>query len=332
MIKVTLYSRQDCHLCEQARADLDALRGQYPHQLAVIDVDSTPELRRAYGFEVPVVEIGPYTLRAPFDRQELLMTLGAARDRADQMESLKSPTYSELARRSAIWTRADSIAYWFSRHYLALFNLFILIYVGLPFLAPVLMSAGAAGPARLIYRSYSMVCHQLAFRSFFLFGEQPVYPRQSAEVTGLVPYEQATSLSGSSTADELLAARNYVGDPTIGYKVALCQRDISIYLSILAFGLLYAATGRRLPGLPWYLWIIVGILPVGIDGLSQLLSQPPFNFIAFRESTPFLRSFTGFLFGFTTAWFGYPMVEESMRETVKLMARKRVQVQGRSET
>jgi uncharacterized membrane protein len=329
MIEVTLYSRQDCHLCEQARADLDALRGQHPHRLIVIDVDSSPELRRAYGFEVPVIEIGPYTLRAPIDRQELQMTLGAARDRADQIESLRNPAYSELARRSAIWTRADSVAYWFSRHYLALFNLFILIYVGLPFLAPVLMSAGATGPARLIYRSYSIVCHQLAFRSFFLFGEQPVYPRQSAGVPGLIPYEQATTLGGSSSADDLLAARSYVGDPATGYKIALCQRDISIYLSILAFGLLYAITGRRLPGLPWYLWLIVGILPVGIDGLSQLLSQPPFNFIPIRESSPFLRSFTGFLFGFTTAWFGYPMVEESMRETVKLMARKRVQVQSR---
>jgi hypothetical protein len=35
-----------------------------------------------------------------------------------------------------------------------------------------------------------------------------------------------------------------------------------------------------------------------------------------------LRSFTGFLFGYTTAWFGYPLVEETMRETRNLMRRK----------
>ena len=81
MITVTLYSRQDCHLCEQAHSDLLLLQEDIPHQLNVIDVESTAELRRAFGFEVPVVETGPYRLKAPFTRQELMVTLGAARDR-----------------------------------------------------------------------------------------------------------------------------------------------------------------------------------------------------------------------------------------------------------
>ena len=102
--------------------------------------------------------------------------------------------------------------------------------------------------------------------------------------------------------------------------------------SILFFGLLYALTGRRIPALPWYLWILIGIVPIGLDGVSQLLSQPPFNFLPFRESTPLLRSLTGFLFGFTTAWFGYPMVEEGMRDTRQVMAKKLMRVRGGSAT
>jgi hypothetical protein len=36
-----------------------------------------------------------------------------------------------------------------------------------------------------------------------------------------------------------------------------------------------------------------------------------------------LRVLTGFLFGFTTAWFGYPIVEESMREMRNMYETKR---------
>jgi uncharacterized membrane protein len=88
------------------------------------------------------------------------------------------------------------------------------------------------------------------------------------------------------------------------------------------FGILYALTNRRIPPLPWYLWLLFGILPIALDGLSQLLSQPPLEFFPFRESTPFMRSITGFLFGYTTAWFGYPLVEVTMRDSRNLMRRK----------
>jgi uncharacterized membrane protein len=183
----------------------------------------------------------------------------------------------------------------------------------------------------LIYRSYGLVCHQLAYRSFFLFGEQGVYPRAAAGVPEILTYSQATGLGESNTSEDLYAARDFVGNRQVGYKVALCERDVWIYGSILIFGLLYSLTGRRIPPLPWYLWILIGILPIALDGVSQLLSQPPFNFFPFRESTPLLRSLTGFLFGFTTAWFGYPMVEEGMRDTRQVMAKKLMRVRGSGE-
>lgn len=322
MIKVILYNRKDCHLCDIARDELLSLQNQYPHELIEVDIDSSDELQTAYGLEIPVLEIGPYTLKAPIDQQDIQITLAAAYDRERHIDEIK-----QAKRRNERWTNADRFTYWFSRHYLALFNLFVIVYLGLPILAPVLMKAGIETPARPIYRVYGMVCHQLSFRSIFLFGEQPFYPRESAGVANLLTFEQATGLSEAPEADALYGARSFVGNDRIGYKIALCQRDVAIYAGILLFGLLFGVTGRRIPSLPWYLWILLGIVPIGLDGLTQVISQPPLNFIPFRESTPFFRVLSGFLFGFTTAWFGYPLVEETMGETRQIMAAKRLRLQ-----
>lgn len=326
MIDVILYSRTDCHLCDQARQDLESLHSEYPHRLKIIDVDSTIELQRKYGFNVPVIEIQPYTLKAPITVAELKMTLAAARDRENHIQAVQQAHGESNVEQNAVWTKADSFSDWLSRHYLGLFNLFVVVYLGLPVLAPVLMKANLPGPAALIYRVYSAACHQLAFRSFFLFGEQIVYPRSAAEVTDLLSFSQATGISEDDTTSALFAARQFTGNDQIGYKIALCERDVAIYGAILLFGLIYAATGRRLPALPWYLWILLGLVPIGVDGLSQLISQPPFNFFVYRESTPLLRVFTGALFGFMTAWFGYPMVEVTMAETRQIMAQKKLRV------
>jgi uncharacterized membrane protein len=326
MIEVILYSRTDCHLCEQVRQDLETLQSDYPHRLTIIDVDRTPELQRAYGLNVPVVEIQPYTLKAPITREELKMTLGAAIDRENHIEAVQLAREQSASGYKVIWTKADSFSDWLSRHYLALFNLFVVFYLGLPVLAPILMKSGVTGPAGAIYRVYSMACHQLAYRSFFLFGEQPFYPRAAADVSGLLTFNQATGLSENDTTDALFAARRFIGNDLVGYKIALCERDLAIYAAILLFGLIYAASGRRLPALPWYLWILLGLVPIGVDGVSQLLSQPPFNFLVYRESTPYMRVLTGALFGFMTAWFGYPMVEVTMAETRQIMAQKKLKV------
>jgi len=319
MIGVKLYTRRECHLCEQVVKDLTVLRDEFPYELQIIDIDSDPKLFKKYSLEIPVVEVGPYRLKAPITSQELRVTLIAAQDQVKHNDKIEA---ERKARLNTTWTRSDSVTYWISRHYLLLLNCLVLIYVGLPFLAPVFMKVGATGPANVVYEAYSFVCHQLAFRSNFLFGDQFFYPRAAAEVDGLMTYNQVTGLGESSSFQDLFAARAFVGDETIGYKVALCERDVAIYFSIFIFGLVFAIFGRRLPPLPWYLWVLIGILPIALDGFSQWFSQPPFNFIPYRESTPFLRIFTGALFGFTTAWFGYPLVEETMRDTQAIMRDK----------
>jgi uncharacterized membrane protein len=322
MITVVLYSRRDCHLCDLAKGELEGLQTKYPHELVELDIDSDKDLKQAYGNEVPVIEVGPYRIKPPFTPQEIEMTLGAATDRKNQLETLNTEQYQDKVSRGKTWSRVDGITYWFVRHYLLVFNLFVAIYVGIPFLAPVLMHEGATTPAAIIYKAYGTVCHQLAFRSFFLYGEQLVYPRSAAGWNNILSFQAATGLSEDNNPVNMYNAREFVGNREVGFKVALCERDVFIYLAILAFGLLYGLTGRRLPPLHWVLWIAIGIVPIGLDGFSQLFSQPPFSLIPYRESTPLLRVLTGSLFGFTTAWFGYPMVELTMADARKILASK----------
>ena len=333
MLTVTLYMREECHLCEQAKADLESLQEQYPHRLVEVDIDSDPDLQRTYLVEIPVVEVGPYQLKAPFDRQRLMVTLGAASDRRGQLEEIGGEVYEARVKRGQKISGADKTMYWISNHYLAILNLVMLLYVGLPVLAPVLMKSGATAPARLLYSIYSPLCHQFGFRSFFLYGEQPFYPLKEAGVD-VVDFEAATGIVGLHDPNDhsRLEARRYVGDETVGYKVALCERDVAIYASILFFGLLFGLTGRRLPQLHWSIWILLGLGPVGLDGFSQLFSQFDWPFLAsllpYRESTPFLRVLTGSMFGFFTAWFAYPNIEESMQETRQFFVKKFAQVKA----
>ncbi|MBI5351587.1 MAG: DUF2085 domain-containing protein [Chloroflexi bacterium] len=328
MLNVTLYTRKDCGLCDEVKAHLKELQSQYPHNLAEVDIESDSALLAKYLVEIPVVEVGPYRLQAPITRQKLQMTVGAAFDRMNQLGKLGDPVYQMKLKKGKTVTTGDRVSFWIAKRYLLLLNLFMLIYVGLPFLAPTLMKMGAELPARAIYRIYSPLCHQFGFRSFFLYGEQVAYPLAEARMAGIKTFEQVTGIQ--NLADPYSAtrfdARKYTGDPTVGYKVALCERDVAIYLAILLFGVIYSATGRRIKSLHWMLWLLIGIAPIGLDGFSQLFSQFNWAWLAsvfpYRESTPYLRMLTGALFGFMTAWFAYPNIEESMNETRQYYIKK----------
>jgi uncharacterized membrane protein len=310
MMRVTMYSRHDCPLCDEARTRLGALQGEIPHQLVEIDVDSDPVIRDRFGESVPVVQVGPYTLKSPFSSTDLRVALAAARDRSTPEAPLVG-----ASRERAV--RLNRGVLFVARHWLALLNLVLFLYVGLPFAAPVLMKIGATRPARWIYAAYSPLCHQLAFRSWFLFGEQAAYPRLDAG-TSLIPYEQATGLD----PNDVLAARAFLGNETLGYKVAFCQRDVAIYGGMLVAGLIFGLVRRWLKPLPIVLWLLIGVAPIALDGGTQLLGAFPFFSALARESTPFLRTLTGGLFGIMNVWMAYPYLEESMAETVTALVPK----------
>jgi uncharacterized membrane protein len=196
-----------------------------------------------------------------------------------------------------------------ARHWLAVFNGIVAVFLFLPFLAPALMHSNTQGLGRLIYTIYSPTCHQLPERSFFLFGPRVVYSVADLEKAGVIP-------AGLSPVQRLVL--RFPGAAEIGYKVAICERDVAIYGGILLGGLLFGAVRGRLRRpdgqlrkLPLKFYAIA-LVPIAIDGVTQLLGL--------RESTWLLRVLTGGLFGLATAWFVYPIVQDAMDDILKTTA------------
>jgi uncharacterized membrane protein len=171
----------------------------------------------------------------------------------------------------------------------------------------------------------------MASRSFFLFGDQPVYPRELAG-TDFTPIEAymptipefvGASADPSEWTSFILPARRFVGNEQMGYKTALCERDMAIYGFVLLGGLLYGLLRRRMTIKPLPLWafLLFGLGPIALDGFSQLFSQylvvlaPALEALPLRESTPLLRTLTGAMFGFALVWLTYPYIDQSMAQT-----------------
>ena len=76
MRRVTLYTRQGCHLCDAAEVALQHVLRRAEFQLEILDVDVDPRLRELYNEKVPVVAIdGVDVFQYAVDVKELLKRL-----------------------------------------------------------------------------------------------------------------------------------------------------------------------------------------------------------------------------------------------------------------
>jgi glutaredoxin len=55
--EVVMYTRQGCHLCEEAWTILEGAQQRFGFALRQVDVDGDPALAQRYGTQVPVVLI-----------------------------------------------------------------------------------------------------------------------------------------------------------------------------------------------------------------------------------------------------------------------------------
>jgi glutaredoxin len=68
--RLTIYERDGCHLCDEARELLDQLIG--PEAYERVDVDTSDELVLRYGFRLPVIALdGVDRLEAPITGPDL---------------------------------------------------------------------------------------------------------------------------------------------------------------------------------------------------------------------------------------------------------------------
>ena len=192
----------------------------------------------------------------------------------------------------------DEAARWGVRHWLALVNAAFLVYVILPVLAPVFMALGWEEVGKAVYFAYRPFCHQLAERSFFLFGPRAVYSRQDLAALGLP--------TGFGLSD-MWARRLFVGNAAIGYKMAFCQRDLALYGTIALAGMVYGLLRDRVRPLSWRVFVLL-LVPLALDGGTQL--------VGLRESTWLLRVVTGWLSGLALVWALYPRLDHAFRATL----------------
>lgn len=202
---------------------------------------------------------------------------------------------------------------WIGRHWLAIWIAALTLYVALPWVAPLLSAAGRDDLAAWIYLVYRPTCHQMPHHSWFLFGPRAAYGW--AEVhpfLGGLPYDQP-----------LRSLHHPLRIEALGYQVAVCQRDVAIYVAMWLGSVAFAglrAAGRR-PRLPFRLYLLA-LIPIAVDGLTQM--------VGWRQSTPGLRTLTGGLFGLATAFFVLGHLDAAFREAEETRAALRAASAGRA--
>lgn len=166
---------------------------------------------------------------------------------------------------------------WIGRHWLGAFNIAFGAFVLLPFAAPMLMALNAQSLARVLYVFYSFVCHQLPERSWFLFGPNFTFP-----------LDRFVALTGSANP---LVLREFIGNAEMGFKVAWSDRMVSLYTSIWAGGLMFAALRGRIRPLAFVPFVLL-LAPLAIDGLTHMVSDIQGLGMGFRETNAWLSVLT----------------------------------------
>lgn len=194
----------------------------------------------------------------------------------------------------------DKLACQVGRHWLLVVGLWVSAFLGLAVAAPALAAGGHRGAATFLYAAYSPFCHQLPHHSWFIGGRKAAYT-----------WAEVQPATGLPLAAPLAAVHRPVGDPRLGWQLALCERDMAIFggfwLAIVAYAL-RRGQGRPPGPLPLRLYLLA-LLPIAVDGLTQLAG--------WRESTPLLRTLTGAVFGMASGWLVLPLAAEAVAEAVR---------------
>jgi uncharacterized membrane protein len=224
--------------------------------------------------------------------------------------------------------------HWLADHW---FETFIIVYgawVFIPFLAPVFMKIGWAGVGKTIYFIYSFFCHQLPERSFFLFGQKPMYSLSEIQAVW------------QPTVNPMVL-RQFIGNEIMGWKIAWSDRMISFYTSVWLFAVLWYPLRHKVKPLSgWTLALF--LLPIAVDGGTHAISDFAGIGQGFRDTNEWLilltnnifsagfyagdalgsfnslmRFISGLLAGFAIGWLVFPYIFQ-----LKVYKKRRDEIQG----
>lgn len=178
--------------------------------------------------------------------------------------------------------RIDRLLCGFLRHWMLFFLGPMVIFVILPFLAPVAMHLGWEKVGVALHVIYSPFCHQLPQRSFFFFGEKLTYTLP--EILAVYPHNDPWLL------------RHFIGTPEMGYKMTWSDRMVSFYFMTPIFGLIYPLAqrlGYQMRPIPFWL-MLLSLVPIMLDGVTHLFSDTLYGISAggFRDTNAWLAQLT----------------------------------------
>jgi len=211
---------------------------------------------------------------------------------------------------------------WLSNHWLGIFLTVYGIWVFTPFLAPLLMKIGWDGAGKAIYFIYSFFCHQLPERSFFLFGKKTMYSISEIQAAWQVTLNP-------------MILRQFIGNESMGWKIAWSDRMISFYTSVWLFAVVWLPFRKKIKPLS-FLGFTLFLLPLALDGGTHAISDLAGIGQGFRDTNQWLailanntlptsfligdalgsfnswaRLITGLLAGLGIVWLAFPYLEES---------------------
>jgi uncharacterized membrane protein len=105
------------------------------------------------------------------------------------------------------------------------------------------MKLGWTGLAKIIYLIYTLECHQLPERSYFLFGQKMTYSLSEIQAAW-------------QPTNNPLILRQFVGNQQMGWKVAWCERTTWWYGSIWVTTLVYSYIRRHLSPLTFRAFVL----------------------------------------------------------------------------
>ena len=180
--RVTLYTKKGCHPCEEAKELLLGLREEYDLAIREVDIESAKGLEKIYGSLIPVVALeGGKVFHSKITESQIRQALGEP-VRKIVPSGTKATQIRERERDLVLLL--NRLILGIANHWLLLLNTLVGLYVGLPVLAPLLMSRGQRGLSNLIYFAYGLVCHQMASRSFFIAGYQMAMCQRDMAIYG----------------------------------------------------------------------------------------------------------------------------------------------------
>jgi uncharacterized membrane protein len=227
----------------------------------------------------------------------------------------------------------NKAAYVFSRRWFVGIIILTGLWVGIPWLAPLFMKLGWEGPANAIYFLYSFQCHQLPQRSFFLFGTNTTYPLEQIQAAWQDTFNP-------------IVLRRFIGNTSMGYKVAWSDRMVSAYSSIPLAALVWWPFRNKVRPIS-IVGMVLLMLPMAIDGGTHVLSDLAGIGQGFRDTNAWLvvltnntlpttfyigdalgsfnswmRLITGVLFGVGLVWFSFPYLHVAFEESATTIKEK----------